>query len=47
MAQDYQEYEFTLADGSKRYEFVSGPADVTAFTKMHNAVKAQPVRKED
>lgn len=43
------EYEFTLPDGSKRYEFVlkggsqSVAAQVSTFMKMHGATRAQPV----
>lgn len=38
------EYEFTLPDGSKRFEFIVERGDVAAFMKMHGAVKAMPVR---
>jgi hypothetical protein len=43
------EYEFTLPDGSKRYEFVDPGAGYTAirqiemFKKMHGAIAAKPV----
>ncbi|WP_164762640.1 MULTISPECIES: hypothetical protein [unclassified Mesorhizobium] len=37
------EYEFTLPDGSKRYEIVIDRKDVFAFQKMHRAVSAKPV----
>lgn len=40
------EYEFTLPDGSKRYEIVFERKEVFAFQKMHRAVKAVPVKKE-
>jgi hypothetical protein len=46
------EYEFTLSDGSKRYEFVDPEADYSVITQvglfmaMHKAVKAWPVKKE-
>jgi hypothetical protein len=44
------EYEFTLRDGSKRYEFVdpdggySVMTQVGLFMAMHGAVKAMPVK---
>lgn len=38
------EYEFTLPDGSKRFEIVVERKDVHHFMKMHGAVKAQPVK---
>lgn len=40
------EYEFTLPDGSKRYEIIYERKEVSAFQKMHGAIKAQPVKKE-
>lgn len=45
------EYEFTLPDGSKRYEFVdpdsgySVMTQIRMFSQMHGAVKAVPVKK--
>ena len=38
------EYEFTLSDGSKRYEIVMDRKDVFDFKKLHKAVSAQPVK---
>lgn len=35
------EYEFTLADGSKRYEIVFRPDDVLVFTRHYGAVSAK------
>ena len=43
------EYEFTLPDGSKRYEFVDPEAgysvirQIEMFKKMHGAIAAKPV----
>ena len=37
------EYEFTLPDGSKRYEIVIERTDVFQFQKMHKATSAKPV----
>ena len=43
------EYEFTLPDGSKRYEFIdpdcgySVMAQIRMFSVLHGAVKAKPV----
>jgi hypothetical protein len=43
------EYEFTLADGSKRHEFVDLDAgyslirQIEMFKKMHGAIAAKPV----
>lgn len=43
------EYEFTLPDGSKRYEFVdpdcgySVMAQIRMFSDMHGAIRAAPV----
>ncbi|WP_156949337.1 hypothetical protein [Mesorhizobium sp. WSM1293] len=37
------EYEFTLPDGSKRYEIVIDRKDVFVFQKMQRAVSAKPV----
>lgn len=38
------EYEFTLPDGSKRFEIVVERGDIHHFMKMHGAVKARPVQ---
>lgn len=44
------EYEFTLPDGSKRYEFVdpesgySVMAQIRMFSDMHGAIRAAPVQ---
>jgi hypothetical protein len=44
------EYEFTLPDGSKRYEFVDPDNDMSVMQqielckKLHGAVAAQPVQ---
>lgn len=44
------EYEFTLPDGSKRYEIVDPDAGMSiiaqlvAFKAMHGATSAKPVR---
>jgi hypothetical protein len=44
------EYEFTLPDGSKRYEFVDPDNDMSVMhqinlgMKLHGAVKAHPVQ---
>ena len=44
------EYEFTLPDGSKRYEFVDPECgtsvlkQIEMFKKMHGAVSARPVQ---
>jgi hypothetical protein len=46
------EYEFTCADGSKRYEFVDPDAgfsvlqQIERFRSMHGAVSAAPVRPD-
>ncbi|WP_176479181.1 hypothetical protein [Mesorhizobium sp. WSM3860] len=37
------EYEFTLPDGSKRYEIVIERKDIFTFQRMHAAVSAKPV----
>ena len=43
------EYEFTLPDGSKRYEFVDPDAgysvilQIETFKKMHGAIAVKPV----
>ena len=37
------EYEFTLPDGSKRYEMVAERREVCIFQKMHGAIRAIPV----
>jgi hypothetical protein len=43
------EYEFTLPNGSKRYEFVDPDAgysvirQIEMFNKMHGAIAAKPV----
>ncbi|WP_457152696.1 hypothetical protein [Mesorhizobium sp. P5_C1] len=37
------EYEFTLPDGTKRYEIVIERKDVFIFQKMHGATSAKPV----
>ena len=34
------EYEFTLPDGSKRYEMVAERREVCIFQKMHGAIRA-------
>lgn len=45
-----REYEFTLHDGSKRYEFVDPESgtpvarQIEMFKKMHGAVSARPVQ---
>ena len=45
-----REYEFTLPDGSKRYEFVDPDCgtpvlkQIEMFKKMHGAVSAHPVQ---
>jgi hypothetical protein len=46
MCERSTEYEFTLRDGSKRYEIVYDRADVFVFIKMHKAVAARPVKRE-
>jgi hypothetical protein len=38
------EYEFTLADGSKRYEIAIERGDVQRFFKMHRAVSCRPAQ---
>jgi hypothetical protein len=44
------EYEFTLPDGSKRYEFIDPDNDMSVMQqislcmKMHGAVSAHPVQ---
>ena len=40
------EYEFTLPDGSKRYEIVYERKEVFTFQKMHGAVSAKPVEQQ-
>jgi hypothetical protein len=40
------EYEFTLPDGSKRYEIVYDRTDMYVFIKMHKAISARPVKRE-
>jgi len=37
------EYEFTLSDGSKRYEIVFDRKDMFDFMKLHKAVSGKPV----
>ena len=37
------EYIFIDSKGDKHYEFVYQRSDVTAFKKMHKAVKAMPL----
>ena len=45
------EYEFTLPDGSKRYEFVDPDNDMSVMQqinlgkKLHGAVAARPVQR--
>ena len=41
------EYEFTLPDGSKRYEIVSERSDAFQFQKMHKATTFKPVDAPD
>lgn len=47
------EYEFTLPDGSKRYEFIdpesgySVMAQIRMFEEMHGAIAAKPVSNND
>jgi hypothetical protein len=47
------EYEFTLPDGSKRYEFVdpgsgySVMTQIRMFKEMHGAIAAKPVSNND
>ena len=47
------EYEFTLPDGSKRYEFVdpesgySVMAQIRMFREMHSAIAAKPMSNND
>jgi hypothetical protein len=38
------EYEFTLPDGSKRYEIVFAVKEIHDFMRLHRAIKAEPVR---
>jgi hypothetical protein len=46
------EYEFTLPDGSKRYEIVdpesgySVMTQIRMFRKMHDAIRAVPVKND-
>lgn len=40
------EYEFTLLDGSKRYEFVSEIGDAFRFQRMHKARSFKPVERD-
>ncbi len=44
MSDNGTEYEFTLPDGTKRYEIVFSVADMFAFKNMHNAIRARPLR---
>ena len=44
---DYIEYEFTLPDGTVRYEIVSSRQDVFVLKAMHGAVSARPVPNAD
>lgn len=37
------EYEFTLPDGTKRYEIIIERKDFFIFQKMHGATSAKPV----
>lgn len=45
-----REYEFTLPDGSKRYEFIDPDCGIPilkqigTFRKMHGAVTVRPVK---
>jgi hypothetical protein len=47
------EYEFTLPDGSKRYEFLdpeggySVMTQIKMFQEMHGAIAAKPVSNND
>jgi hypothetical protein len=48
------EYEFTLADGSKRYEFVdpddagySVMSQIIMFQQMHKAITARPFKNDN
>lgn len=43
MTDKLTEYEFTLPDGSKRYEFVCDTSDAFRFQKMHQATAFKPV----
>lgn len=46
MMKNFVEYEFTLPDGSLRYEFAASFREVMLFKKMHGALKAAPVRMQ-
>ena len=41
------EYEFIDEDGNRFYELVENRSDIHQFTKLHNAVKAAPVEREE
>ncbi len=41
------EYEFTLPDGTTRFEMCDGPGDVHTFMRMHGATKAVSVARGD
>lgn len=41
---DMTEYEYTLPDGQKRYEFVSCVQDHNSFMQLHNAVSGMPLK---
>ncbi|OBQ84657.1 hypothetical protein [Mesorhizobium sp. WSM3873] len=47
MTDKMTEYEFTLLDGSKRYEFVSELGDAFAFQRMYKARSFKPVDAPD
>lgn len=40
------EYEFTLPDGTRRYEFCDGKEEVFMLGEMHGAVSARPLTGE-
>lgn len=52
MAREFVEYEFTLPDGSKRYEIVDLTGDnrlmpqLWAFKKLHGATGFRPVKED-
>jgi hypothetical protein len=43
MTHYYTEYEFTLSDGSKRYDIAASAADAQELKRMHDAVAMKPI----
>lgn len=45
MSDKLTEYEFTLPNGEKRYEFCASMGEVFRFQRMHGSISAYPLKR--